>query len=31
MRSYVGCKILPKVTLIEEKNKGKSFNLVFIY
>jgi hypothetical protein len=29
MRSYVGCKILHKVTLNEEKNKGNFFYLVF--
>jgi hypothetical protein len=29
MRSYVGCKILHKVTLNEEKNKGKLLNLIF--
>jgi glutamate synthase domain-containing protein 2 len=30
MTSYVGCKILHKVTLNEEKNKGKNFNLIFL-
>ncbi len=29
MRSYVGCKILHKVTLNEEKTKDFFFNLVF--
>jgi hypothetical protein len=29
MRSYVGCKILHKVTLNEENNKRKNFNLIF--
>jgi hypothetical protein len=29
MRSSVGCKILHKVTLNKEKNKGNIFNLVF--
>jgi len=29
MRYYVGCKIVHKVTLNEEKNKEKKFNLIF--